>query len=147
MKLKIKSDPDLVNQPQCPPPEMKIATCGAYNPRWEPLLDIVFREIFPELNPLSCIELSIPLSTFRPEWGFSILRHVETKQRSRQGGSSQQGLGEQFQKYLQVKSHNGFAIVKRKMKYTSQHYCDNAMGEKWPYIANVIFRIAQNYGE
>jgi len=29
-------------------------------------------------------------------------------------GSSQQGLGEQFQKYLQVKSHNGFAIVKER---------------------------------
>jgi len=35
------------------------------------------------------------------------------------------------------------------MKYTSQHFCDKTMDEKMAlqYIANVVLRIVQNYGE
>jgi len=33
------------------------------------------------------------------------------------------------------------------MRYTSQRFLDKTMDKKWPYIANFVFRIVQNYGE
>jgi len=33
------------------------------------------------------------------------------------------------------------------MKYTLQNCCDKTMDDKWPYVANVVFRIVQNHGE
>jgi len=33
------------------------------------------------------------------------------------------------------------------MKYTSWYCCDKQWTTKWLYIANVVFRIVQNYGE
>jgi len=33
------------------------------------------------------------------------------------------------------------------MKYTSQNCCKKQWTTKWPYIANVVFGIAQNHGE
>jgi len=45
-----------------------------------------------------------------------------------------------------VNSHNDFPTV-REMKHTSQQCCDQTIDTKWPYIANVVFRIVQNHGE
>ena len=50
--------------------------------------------------------------------------------------------GEAISVIFAVKSHNGFATV-REMTYTSQHCCDKQWTAKWPYIANVVFRIVK----
>jgi len=53
--------------------------------------------------------------------------------------------GGRFQQCLVAKSHNGFAPVTKRS--TSQNCLTKQWTTKWPNIANVAFRIAQNHGE